>query len=88
MRLNRIFLSLAAVGALTVGACGGGADFTQTCESSADCFEGYACAEETAGATEKVCFRFCDADGDCLTSQYCDIPSGQNDGVCRWDDRP
>jgi len=71
------------IATLGLGGCGAGADYMSTCASNADCFEGYTCAAEAAGADTDICLRACSAQLACLDSQYCDIASGETSGVCR-----
>ncbi len=58
-----------------------GVEPTVTCADDSACFDGYRCDEVTA-----TCRRACEAQSDCLASQFCDIPTGESVGVCRLDD--
>ncbi|MEO1481053.1 MAG: hypothetical protein AAFU77_03025 [Myxococcota bacterium] len=76
-RLLMFVLILA--GLLAPTACG--VDPEVQCESDEQCFDGYAC--DPVGRT---CLRACEAateSADCLSSQFCDVATGQSSGVCR-----
>ena len=52
------------------------------CETNNDCFKNYVCDQNNT----KICLRRCTEateTDDCLDLQYCDVPSGAAEGVCR-----
>jgi hypothetical protein len=80
-RWYRLALAL-ALGLVAITGCLSGAEFKETCDTDADCFVGYACADEPS-LSAKICFRRCAGQSDCLDSQTCDIVAGDTEGVCR-----
>lgn len=86
--LRQTLLAVSLGSMLVLVACGPGADYQATCTADTECFEGYACVADEPGSDVNVCLHVCGPDVDCLQSQYCDIPSGEPTGVCRFGSAP
>jgi hypothetical protein len=72
--------------AFLIGAGCTGVDGPAACDPAAaksTCFDGYVCDDST-----KQCLRTCQDQSQCLSSQFCDVPTGQVEGVCRFGGLP